>query len=91
MFEDKVYLKDGNILRIEKNGKAKERYIILYTDLILICTPVVRQPPVRGPAKYELECGYSLAELTFSLNVKGKVKYFDPVSYQLIFQLSFLD
>jgi hypothetical protein len=64
-------LKDGLILRIEKGGKTKERYIILYTDLILICSPIIRQPPVRGPTKYELECGYSLAELTFTLNVKG--------------------
>ncbi len=68
--ENKVYLKDGLIQRVQ-NGKPKDRYIILYTDLLLICEPIVRQPPTRGPPKYELECGYSLAELTISQNAKG--------------------
>ncbi|KAJ3358750.1 Myosin 10A, isoform D [Kappamyces sp. JEL0680] len=68
--EDKVYVKDGMIQRIQ-NGKPKDRYIILYTDLLLICEPIVKQPPARGPPKYELECGYSLAELTLLSNAKG--------------------
>ncbi|KAJ3302352.1 Myosin 10A, isoform D [Kappamyces sp. JEL0829] len=71
--EDKVYVKDGMIQRIQ-NGKPKDRYIILYTDLLLICEPIVKQPPVRGPPKYELECGYSLAELTLLSNAKDSVK-----------------
>lgn len=63
--QGKVYLKDGLIQRM-MNGKAKDRYIIIYTDLILICIPIVRT--TRGPPKYELESGYSLAELTLGPN-----------------------
>ena len=55
------------------NGKSKERYVVLYTDLILICKK--NENPARGAPKYELECGYALAELNFKPeNTKDLVK-----------------
>ena len=59
---DKSYLKDGPMLRYF-SGKGKERYVVLYTDLVLICKKIETQG--RGAPKYELECGYALAELVF--------------------------
>ncbi|KAI8895289.1 hypothetical protein BC833DRAFT_623172 [Globomyces pollinis-pini] len=58
---DKVYIKDGTMVRLT-NGKPKDRYVILYTDVILICQKIVTTN--RGPSKYEVENGYSLAELS---------------------------
>ncbi|KAJ3325340.1 Myosin 10A, isoform D [Boothiomyces sp. JEL0866] len=71
--EDKVHLRDGTMLRIS-NGKPKDRYIILFTDLILICKPIPQA--VRGPPRYELESGYSLAELIFVNSGKETIKGF---------------
>ncbi|KAJ3269397.1 Myosin 10A, isoform D [Terramyces sp. JEL0728] len=71
--EDKVHLRDGMMLRIA-NGKPKDRYIILFTDLILICKPIPQA--VRGPPRYELESGYSLAELIFVNSGKETIKGF---------------
>ena len=45
-------------------GKLKERYVILYADLILICVPLPRVGNAKG--KYELESGYSLPELNLA-------------------------
>jgi hypothetical protein len=71
---DKVYLKDGMMVRMV-NGKPKDRYVILYTDLILICRPIVPQNgTMRGPPKYELESGYTLAELVLQKDFRETVK-----------------
>ena len=81
---DKSYLKDGPMLRYF-NGKSKERYVVLYTDLILICKKL--ENPVRGAvAKYELECGYALAELIFKPeNTKDSVKATGKTSNVFLF------
>jgi hypothetical protein len=66
--QHKTYIKDGMMMR-HVNGKPKERYVVIYTDLILICI----QTTVRGPPKYELESGYVLAELNFKQDLSRKI------------------
>jgi hypothetical protein len=71
---DKVYLKDGPMFRMV-NGKMKDRYVIVYTDLLIICRPVINPNGTqRGPPKYELESGYTLAELILQKDFKETVK-----------------
>ena len=52
-------MKDGNVLLV-MNGKQRERFIILFSDVLLICKPLAAP---RGSFKYELESGFSIAEL----------------------------
>ncbi|KAH6599748.1 hypothetical protein BASA50_002773 [Batrachochytrium salamandrivorans] len=55
-FAEKKHLKDGQLQRLT-GGKSKDRYVLLFTDVLLICKSQ------KTPGKYELESGYSLAEL----------------------------
>nr|KAJ3421048.1 Rho guanine nucleotide exchange factor 4 [Polyrhizophydium stewartii] len=65
-FGEKKHLKDGPLQRLA-GGKAKERYVVLFTDLLIICKAQ------KGPStfKYELETVYSLAELTPRHETRG--------------------
>ncbi|OAJ36249.1 hypothetical protein BDEG_20442 [Batrachochytrium dendrobatidis JEL423] len=66
-FADKKHIKDGPLLRLA-GGKTKERYVLLFTDMLLICKSQ------KSPGKYELESGYSLAELLPRQEFKDTVK-----------------
>ena len=55
------------------NGKPKERYLILYFDLLIICRALV-----GGPKKYEIENGYLLGELVIRKDLKGTIKLKKP-------------
>ncbi|KAI8913327.1 Dbl homology domain-containing protein [Gorgonomyces haynaldii] len=67
-FADKKYLKDGNVLQMIQ-GKQKERFIVLFVDILLICKPL--NPP-KGNFKYELESGFSLPELILKQEMPSK-------------------
>jgi hypothetical protein len=58
-FQDKKHLKDG-VLQVTWQGKARERFVVLFTDSVLICKILAAH---RDCFKYELEFAYSLAEL----------------------------
>lgn len=55
-FEVKRFVRDGNVVRI-LNGRSKDRYIILFTDLVFVCKGIQKN------GKYPLETCYETADL----------------------------
>jgi hypothetical protein len=55
-------------------GKQKERFVLLFADLFLICKPntVATKIPYF---KYELESGFTLAELNWKHDSKGLLHF----------------
>ncbi|KAI8926331.1 hypothetical protein BC831DRAFT_456795 [Entophlyctis helioformis] len=78
-FADKKHIKDGPLQRLS-NGKVKDRFVLLFTDVLLICKLQ------KTPNKYELEGGYSLAELMMrndsrdSLRAKNTILQFNVIT-----------
>ncbi|KAI8921845.1 hypothetical protein DFJ77DRAFT_651 [Powellomyces hirtus] len=74
---EKKHVRDGVLARVI-NGKARERYVLLFADVLFICTPL------KG-GRYVLESVHDVAELTLVADGKG-----DPISKSLkhAFQIS---
>ncbi|KAJ3162810.1 cytochrome c oxidase subunit 1 [Geranomyces michiganensis] len=74
---EKKHVRDGLLAR-GLNGKARERYALLFADVLLICTPL------KG-GRYMLESVHDVAELVVQPDGKGEPI---PKSLKFAFQLS---
>ncbi|RKO93574.1 hypothetical protein BDK51DRAFT_40719 [Blyttiomyces helicus] len=59
---DKKHLRDGMLMRMQ-NGKSKERHVLLFTDVLLVCKPV--------KTKYQLEAYMNLSEMSIKADGRG--------------------
>ncbi|KNC98059.1 uncharacterized protein SPPG_06473 [Spizellomyces punctatus DAOM BR117] len=62
--QDKKHVRDGPLARAV-NGKPRERYALLFTDVLLVCTPL------KG-GRYVLESVYDVADLALKVDAKGE-------------------
>ncbi|TPX69374.1 hypothetical protein SpCBS45565_g02378 [Spizellomyces sp. 'palustris'] len=61
--QDKKHVRDGPLARAV-NGKPRERYALLFTDVLLVCTPL------KG-GRYVLDSVYDVADLALKVDAKG--------------------
>ncbi|KAI8825064.1 uncharacterized protein EV422DRAFT_517301 [Fimicolochytrium jonesii] len=60
--QEKKHVRDGLLSRVS-NGKARERYVLLFTDVLLICAP-------QKGGRYTLEAVYDMADLSIPNEAK---------------------
>ncbi|KAJ1562854.1 cytochrome c oxidase subunit 1 [Nowakowskiella sp. JEL0078] len=77
--ENKKLMREGMIMKMI-SGKAKERYLILFSDLMLLCK-------IGGKSRYQLEMATSIVEIIIKADVKpgeGGIKSPPKFSFQLL-------